>query len=84
MFFVSFRNFFSDNTRVRIYFFCRAEREFFFQNLTLGYIAKTLNQIIFFPPPKSEYQTKTKLFKINVKMKTKKHSELFTKDLILI
>jgi hypothetical protein len=29
-FFVSFRNFFSDNTRVRIYFFCRAKREFFF------------------------------------------------------
>jgi hypothetical protein len=29
---------------------------FFFQNLTLGYMTKTLNQIIFFfPPPKSEY-----------------------------
>ena len=27
----------------------------FFQNLTLGYMTKTLNQIIFFPPPKSEY-----------------------------
>jgi hypothetical protein len=25
------------------------------QNLTLGYMTKTLNQIIFFPPPKSEY-----------------------------
>jgi hypothetical protein len=36
-------------------FFCRAKREFFFQNLTLGYMTKTLNQIIFFPPPKSEY-----------------------------
>ena len=34
-------------TRVRIFFF--------FQNSTLGYIAKTLNQIIFFPQPKSEY-----------------------------
>ena len=54
-FFVSFRIFFSDNTRVRIYFFCRVKREFFFQNLTLGYMTKTLNQIIFFPPPKSEY-----------------------------
>jgi hypothetical protein len=41
--------FFSDNTRVRIYiFFGRAKREIFFQNLTLGYITKTLNQIIFF------------------------------------
>jgi hypothetical protein len=48
--------FFSDNTRVRIFiFFCRAKREFFSQNLTLGYMTKTLNQIIFFPPPKSEY-----------------------------
>ena len=46
-FFVSFRNFFSDNTRVRILFFCRAKREFFFKNLSLGYITKTLNQIIF-------------------------------------
>jgi hypothetical protein len=27
----------------------------FFQNLTLGYMTKTLNQIIFFSPPKSEY-----------------------------
>ena len=41
-FFVSFRNFFLDNTRVRI---------FFFQNLTLGYMTKTLNQIIPPPPP---------------------------------
>ena len=38
------------------YLFCRAKRNFFFQNLTLGYMTKTLNQIIFFfPPPKSEY-----------------------------
>ena len=44
-FFVSFRNFFSDNTRVRIYFFCRTKREFFFQNLTLGYMTKILNPI---------------------------------------
>jgi hypothetical protein len=35
-------------TRVRIFgFFCRAKREFFFQKLTLGYMTKTLNQIIF-------------------------------------
>ena len=40
--------------RVRIfYLFCRA---ICFQYLTLGYMTKTLNQIIFFfPPPKSEY-----------------------------
>ena len=55
-FFVSFRNFFSDNTRVIILFFLSREAQFFFfQNLTLGYMTKTLNQIIFFPPPKSEY-----------------------------
>ena len=47
--------FFSDNTRVRIFFFCRAKREFFFQNLTLGFMTKTLNPIICLPPPKSEY-----------------------------
>ena len=29
-------------------FFCRAKRKFFFQNLTLGYMTKTLNQIILF------------------------------------
>jgi hypothetical protein len=33
-------------------FFCRARREFFFQNLTLGYMTKTLNQIIFFSSTK--------------------------------
>ena len=42
-FFVSFRNIFSDNTRV----FCRAKHKFFFQNKTLGYMTKTLNQIFF-------------------------------------
>jgi len=37
-------------------FLSRSKREFFFQNLTLCYRTKTLNQIIiFFPPPKSEY-----------------------------
>ena len=50
------QNFFSDNTRVSIFiFFCRAKREHFFQNSTLGYMTKTVNQIFFFPPPKSEY-----------------------------
>ena len=45
--------FFGQHESWNIYFFCR---EFFFQNLTLGYMTKTLNQIIFFfPPPKSEY-----------------------------
>jgi hypothetical protein len=28
------------------FFFCRAKREFFFRDLTLGYVTKTLNQII--------------------------------------
>jgi hypothetical protein len=38
-FFVSFRIFFSDNTR---------SAKFFLRNLTLDYMTKTLNQIIFF------------------------------------
>ena len=33
-------------------FFCRAEREIFFQNLALGYMTNTLNQIIFFSSTK--------------------------------
>ena len=37
-------------------FFCRTKREICFQNITLDYMTKTLNQnIFFFPPPKSEY-----------------------------
>jgi hypothetical protein len=52
-FFFFVQKFFSDNTRDRIFiFFCL---EFFFKNLPLGYMTKTLNQVIFFPPPKSEY-----------------------------
>ena len=40
--------FFGQHKSQNIYFFCRAKREFFCQNLTLGYMTKTLNQIIFF------------------------------------
>ena len=43
-FFVSFRQHKSYN----IIFFCRAKRKFFFPNLTLGYMTKILNHIIFF------------------------------------
>ena len=46
------QKFFLDNTRVRIFIFCRAKREIFFKNLTLGYMTKTLNQIIFFSSTK--------------------------------
>jgi hypothetical protein len=56
MFFLSRSEIFFRTTRVRIFFFCRAKRDIFFQNITLGYMTKTLNQFIFFfPPPKSEY-----------------------------
>jgi hypothetical protein len=37
-----------------LFFLLRKARNFF-HNLTLGYMTKTLNQIIFFLPPKSEY-----------------------------
>ena len=40
--------FFGQHKSSNIYFFCRARREIFFQNLTLGYMTKTLNQTIFF------------------------------------
>ena len=37
------------------YFFCRAKRKIFFQNLTLDFMTKTESYYFFFPPPKSEY-----------------------------
>ena len=40
--------FFFRTTRV---FFVEQNANFFLQKLTLGYMTKTLNQIIFFPPP---------------------------------
>jgi hypothetical protein len=44
--------FFRTTQELEYIFFCRAKREFFFQNLTLGYMTKTLNQIIFFSSTK--------------------------------
>ena len=43
-FIVSFTIFFSDNHELELFFFLLS-------NSTLGYMTKTLNQIIFFPPP---------------------------------
>jgi tryptophanase len=37
---------FEQHKSSNIYFFCRAKREIFFQNITLGYMTKTLNHII--------------------------------------
>ena len=52
-FFVSFRIFFSDNTRDRIlFFFVALSANFFFQNSTLSYMTKMLNQIIIFSSAK--------------------------------
>ena len=49
MVFCFFQNFFfGQHKRQNIYFFRRAKRKICFQNLTLGYTTKTLNQIIFF------------------------------------
>jgi hypothetical protein len=44
--------FFRTTQELQYLFFCRAKREFFFQNLILGYMTKTLNQIIFFSSTK--------------------------------
>ena len=40
--------FFRTTQELEYFFFCRPKLEIFFQNLTLGYMTKTLNQIIFF------------------------------------
>jgi hypothetical protein len=40
--------FFRTTHELEYLFFCRAKLKFFFQNLTLDYMTKTLNQIIFF------------------------------------
>ena len=40
--------FFRTTRELEYLFFCRAKREIFFQNLKLGYMTKTLIQIIFF------------------------------------
>jgi hypothetical protein len=40
--------FFRTPRELEYFYFCRAKREFFFQNVTLGYMTKTLNQIIIF------------------------------------
>ena len=57
MVFCFVQNFFFPTTRELeyLFFFVAQSAIFFFQNLTLGYMTKTLNQIFFFPPPKSEY-----------------------------
>ena len=48
MVFCFVQKFFSDNTRVRIFFFLSHKVQIFnFQNLTIGYMTKTLSQIIF-------------------------------------
>jgi hypothetical protein len=44
--------FFRTTRELEYLFFCRAKREIFFQKSLLGYITKTLNQIIFFSSTK--------------------------------
>jgi hypothetical protein len=52
-FFFSFRIFFFQTTPELEYLFCLCTKwNFFFQNLTLGYMIKTLNHIIFFSSTK--------------------------------
>jgi hypothetical protein len=56
-FFVLFRNFFSDNTRVIIFiFFLSREAQFFFPEFNIRlYDKNSESDYYFFPPPKSEY-----------------------------
>ena len=53
--------FFRTTQELEYLIFCRAKGKFFFQNLTLGYMTKTLNQIIFFSSTKIRifFQKKT-------------------------
>jgi uncharacterized protein YqjF (DUF2071 family) len=53
--FVSFRNFFLDNTRVRIFFLSREAGIFFPEFNIRLYDKNSESDYIFFPPPKSEY-----------------------------
>ena len=57
MVFVSFRNFFSDNTTIQIFFFlsCHAKCEFFLPEFNIRLYHKNSESDFFFPPPKSEY-----------------------------
>ena len=53
MFFLFRSEFIFRTTRELEYLFlCRAKREIVFQNLTLGYMTKKMNQIIFFSSTK--------------------------------
>jgi hypothetical protein len=54
-FFVSFRIFFSDNTRVRIFIFFVAQSAKFFPGFNIRLYDKNSESDFFFPPPKSEY-----------------------------
>ena len=55
-FFVSFRNFFSDNTRVGIFiFFVVQSAKFFSPEFNIRLYDKNSESDFFFPPPKSEY-----------------------------
>ena len=69
MVFCFVQKFFPDNTSQNIYFFCRAKSNFFFQNSTLGYMTKTLNQIMFFSlhPFKLNGRSLMNFWQINMK-----------------
>ena len=55
-FFVSFRIFFSNNTRVRIFIFLSRKAQIFFQEFNIRlYDKNSESDYFFFPPPKSEY-----------------------------
>jgi hypothetical protein len=55
MVFCFVQNFFLGQHESDYYFFLSHKVQFFFPEFHIGYMTKTLNQIIFFPLPKSEY-----------------------------
>ena len=87
-FFVSLNFFFSDITRVQIFFFCRAKHNFFFQNSTLVYMTKTLNQIIFFFLHLNQNifleKNHNPPFKLNGRSLTCRHTIVFLRQRLLL
>ena len=63
------------------YFFCRAKREIFFQNITFSYMTKTLNQIIFFFLHQNQNIFFSNIGNQNIFLEKKPYVEIFEKSL---
>ena len=64
--------FFVQHKSQNIYIFCRPKREICFQNLTLGYMTKTLNQFIFWKTLADPKFISLTTFQVGKKIKDRK------------